>query len=78
MKKYRVYDTTGAWLRTFDSWKSAYFFCLIMGRRDWQIKQCQNKKLNIKDIGYYIVNKYLTHLLKEMVICRRAFITASY
>lgn len=38
MKKYKVYDTTGAWLRTFDSWKAAYSFCLTMGRRDWQIK----------------------------------------
>lgn len=37
-KKYRVYDTTGTWLRTFDSWKAAYSFCLAMGRRDWQIK----------------------------------------
>lgn len=37
-RKYRVYDTTGAWLRTFDSWKAAYSFCLTMGRRDWQIK----------------------------------------
>lgn len=39
MKKYRVYDNTGAWLRTFDSWKAAYSFCLAMGRTDWQIKQ---------------------------------------
>ena len=37
-KKYRVYDTTGAWLRTFDSWRCAYTYCLTMGRRDWQIK----------------------------------------
>nr|DAF71902.1 MAG TPA: hypothetical protein [Bacteriophage sp.] len=37
-KKYRVYDTTGAVLRTFSSWTSAYTFCLIMGRRDWQIR----------------------------------------
>ena len=38
MKKYRVYDTTGAWLRTFDSRKAAYSFCLAMGRGDWRIK----------------------------------------
>lgn len=38
-RKVKVYDTTGAWLRTFDSWKAAYSFCLAMGRRDWQIKQ---------------------------------------
>lgn len=37
-RKYRVYDTTGAWIGAFDSWKSAYSFCLTMGRRDWQIK----------------------------------------
>ena len=37
-KKYKVYDTTGAYLRTFDSWKAAYSFCLIMGRRDWRIQ----------------------------------------
>lgn len=38
MKKYRVYDTTGAWLKTFNTYKDAYSFCLVMGRRDWQIK----------------------------------------
>lgn len=37
-KKYRVYDTTGTWLRTFDSWKSAYTYCITMGRRDWRIE----------------------------------------
>lgn len=37
-KKYRVYDNTGAWLRTFDSWKAAYTFCISMGRYDWAIR----------------------------------------
>lgn len=36
-KNYKVYDTTGAWLRTFNTYKQAYTFCLIMGRRDWRI-----------------------------------------
>lgn len=38
MRKYKVYDTTGHWLRTFNTYKQAYFFCLIMDRRDWLIK----------------------------------------
>lgn len=37
-KKYRIYDTTGAWLRSFDSWKAAYTFCISMGRLDWTIR----------------------------------------
>lgn len=37
-KKYRVYDTTGAYLRTYNSWKAAYTFCIAMGRLDWQIR----------------------------------------
>ena len=37
-KKYKVYDTTGAWLRSFNSWKEAHTFCAIMGRFDWVIK----------------------------------------
>lgn len=37
-EKYNVYDTTGAWIGTFDSYREAYSFCLSMGRRDWQIK----------------------------------------
>lgn len=37
-RKYKVYDTTGTWLRSFDSWKAAYTFCIAMGRLDWIIK----------------------------------------
>ena len=37
-KKYRVYDITGAWLRSFDSWKAAYSYCIAMGRLDWTIR----------------------------------------
>lgn len=37
IRKYRVYDTTGAWLRSFDSWKAAYSFCISRGRLDWRI-----------------------------------------
>lgn len=36
--KYRVYDATGHWLKTFSSYKDAYSFCLTMGRRNWRIK----------------------------------------
>lgn len=38
MKKYRVYDTQGAWLRTFNTYKEAYSFCLSRGRMDWHIQ----------------------------------------
>lgn len=38
MKKYSVYDTTGTYLRTFDTYKAAYAFCATMGRFDWRIK----------------------------------------
>lgn len=37
-RKYKVYDTTGTWLRTFSSYKEAHSFCLSRGRMDWQIK----------------------------------------
>ena len=37
-KKYRVYDSSGVWIRTFDSWKAAYEFCEIKGRPDWIIE----------------------------------------
>lgn len=36
--KYKVLDATGTILRSFNSWKEAYSFCLIMGRRDWKIE----------------------------------------
>lgn len=36
-KKYKVYDTTGSWLKTFNTYQQAFTFCLIMGRRDWLI-----------------------------------------
>lgn len=36
---YRVYDSTGAWLRTFDSYVAAQTFCISRGRFDWPIKQ---------------------------------------
>lgn len=36
--KYKVYDTTGHWLRTFDTYKQAFTFCYSCGRMDWLIK----------------------------------------
>lgn len=37
-RKVNVYDTTGAWLRSFDTYQQAFTFCLAMGRMDWLIK----------------------------------------
>lgn len=37
-RKVNVYDTTGALLRSFNSWKAAYTFCISMGRPDWSIR----------------------------------------
>lgn len=39
MKKvYKVFDTTGAWLRTFSTYEQAFTFCISRGRYDWPIK----------------------------------------
>lgn len=35
---YKVYDTTGAWLRTFSTYKEAQTYRISMGRYDWQIR----------------------------------------
>lgn len=35
---YKVYDSTGAWLRTFDTYKEAQTFRISRGRYDWTIK----------------------------------------
>jgi hypothetical protein len=40
---YRVYDSTGAWLRTFSTYKEAQTFCISRGRFDWPIKQVSIK-----------------------------------
>lgn len=37
-RKYRVYDTTGALIWTFNSYKSAREFCMASGRYDWIIR----------------------------------------
>lgn len=36
---YKVYDATGAWLRTFNTHKEARAFCISRGRYNWSIKQ---------------------------------------
>lgn len=38
MRKYKVFDTTGAFLRQYNSWREAYTFCISRGRLDWTIK----------------------------------------
>lgn len=38
MKKYRIFDSTNTYIRTFDSWLAAYEYCIAKGRMDWQIK----------------------------------------
>lgn len=37
-KKYRIYDRTGAWVTSFNTWKEAHAFCVSRGRLDWTIK----------------------------------------
>lgn len=39
-RPWKVYDTEGKWLRTCDSYKEAYSFCLSRGRLDWKIVEC--------------------------------------
>lgn len=34
---YKVYDSTGAWLRTFNTYKEAQTFRISRGRHDWPI-----------------------------------------
>lgn len=34
---YKVYDATGAWLRTFSTYREAQTYRAGMGRPDWQI-----------------------------------------
>lgn len=35
---YKVYDTTGAYLRSFKTYKMAATYRMVMGRPDWEIK----------------------------------------
>lgn len=34
---YKVYDTTGAYLKTFSTYRDAQTFRITMGRYDWSI-----------------------------------------
>ena len=40
-KKYKVYDSTGTLLRTYDSYIGAHGYRMTMGRPDWHI-ECVN------------------------------------